>query len=152
MKRLYKSRKNKVIDGVCGGIAEYFNVDPVLIRLIAVLFFFTGGVTLIAYIVGMIIIPRQPLEGTGESASGQEQVATPPAPMEGAGHAGGLILGVIMILFGVYFLLQNIPLFHHYYWRFWNWGWDYFWPSALILIGLLIIFRQSRKKNPPILP
>jgi phage shock protein C len=65
MKRLYKSQKNKIIAGVCGGIAEYLDVDPVLIRLVAVLFFFTGGATLIAYIVGMIIIPNQPVQGMG---------------------------------------------------------------------------------------
>ena len=40
MKRLYRSRKNKVIAGVCGGVAEYFSVDPTLIRLAAVLIFF----------------------------------------------------------------------------------------------------------------
>ena len=54
MKRLYKSRKNKVIEGVCGGIAEYMGVDPVLIRLIsALLLVFTGGTIAIAYILGM---------------------------------------------------------------------------------------------------
>ena len=53
MKRLYKSRRNKVIDGVCGGVAEYFDVDPVLIRIIFVLFFFFGGSGLLAYIVGI---------------------------------------------------------------------------------------------------
>ena len=43
MKRLYRSRKNKVIAGVCGGVAEYFSVDPTLIRLAAVLIFFMGA-------------------------------------------------------------------------------------------------------------
>ena len=79
MKKLYKSRKNKVVDGVCGGIAEYLDVDPVLIRLIAVLFFFTGGATLIAYIVGMIIMPNQPLQGSANADS-------VPAPSGGTGR------------------------------------------------------------------
>lgn len=59
-KRLYKSSKNKMIDGVCAGIAEYFNIDPTLIRLAAVALLFAGGSAVIAYIVAMIIMPRDP--------------------------------------------------------------------------------------------
>ena len=56
-KRLYRSRKNKVIGGVCGGIGEYFNIDPVLIRLVLVLFSFMGGGGIIAYIIAWMVIP-----------------------------------------------------------------------------------------------
>lgn len=59
-KRLYKSSKNKMIDGVCARIAEYFNIDPTLIRLAAVALLFAGGSAVIAYIVAMIIMPRDP--------------------------------------------------------------------------------------------
>lgn len=59
-KRLYKSRENRMIDGVCGGIAEYFNIDPTLVRLGWVLFCALGGSGVIAYIIGAIIIPRRP--------------------------------------------------------------------------------------------
>jgi phage shock protein PspC (stress-responsive transcriptional regulator) len=58
-KKLYKSNKNKMIDGVCAGIGEYFNIDPTLVRLGAVLLACTGG-GLLAYIIGAIIIPRDP--------------------------------------------------------------------------------------------
>jgi phage shock protein C len=57
-KRLYRSNKNKMLAGVCGGIAEYFNVDPTLIRLAWVLFACVGGSGLIAYIVCAIVVPR----------------------------------------------------------------------------------------------
>ena len=61
-KKLYKSRQNRMISGVCGGIAEYFNVDPTLIRLIAVLgavftAFFGAA---IAYLICAVIIPDAP--------------------------------------------------------------------------------------------
>ena len=56
-KRLYRSRTNKVIGGVCGGIGEYFNIDPVLIRLVLVLFSFMGGGGIIAYIIAWMVIP-----------------------------------------------------------------------------------------------
>jgi phage shock protein C len=147
MKRLYKSQKNKIIAGVCGGIAEYLDVDPVLIRLIAVLFFFTGGATLIAYIVGMIIIPSRPPEAIGDVETAQAQNAAPvvTADADARNRAGSLIIGVLMILFGVHFLLRRVPFFHPYYWWFWDIGWQFFWPSILILVGLLVIFRGTRK-------
>lgn len=60
MKRLYKSNKDQKIDGVCAGIAEYFNIDPTLVRLAAVVFCLLGGSGVLAYIVAMIVIPRDP--------------------------------------------------------------------------------------------
>ncbi len=59
-KRLYKSNENKMVDGICGGIAEYFGIDPTLVRLVWVLFCAMGGSGFVAYIVAAIIIPRAP--------------------------------------------------------------------------------------------
>ncbi len=59
MKRLYKSRNDKMICGVCGGVADYFSVDPTLIRLLFVLLGCTGS-GILAYIVAAIIIPMEP--------------------------------------------------------------------------------------------
>lgn len=61
-KRLYKSRNNKMVDGVCGGIAEYFGIDPTLIRLGWVVFCAMGGSGFLAYIIAAVIIPRSPEE------------------------------------------------------------------------------------------
>ena len=61
-KRLYKSRENRMVGGVCGGIAEYFGIDPTLIRLGWVLFCAMGGSGFLAYIIAAIIIPRRPKE------------------------------------------------------------------------------------------
>ena len=61
-KRLYKSNKYKMIDGVCGGVAEYFNLDPTLVRLGWVVFCALGGSGILAYIIAAIIIPRNPIE------------------------------------------------------------------------------------------
>ena len=60
MKRLYKSRTNKQIDGICGGIAEYFNVDPTLVRVICVIFACCGGAGILAYLICAFIIPEKP--------------------------------------------------------------------------------------------
>lgn len=58
-KRLYKSNTDKKLDGVCAGIANYFNLDPTLIRLAWVIFTLAGGCGLIAYIIAAIIMPRE---------------------------------------------------------------------------------------------
>ena len=59
-KRLYKSNGNKMLCGVCGGIAEYFNIDPTLVRLGWVVFSLAAGSGLLAYIIAAIIIPDGP--------------------------------------------------------------------------------------------
>lgn len=58
-KRLYRSRNQRMICGVCGGIGEYFNIDPTIIRLVWVLFGLTGS-GLLVYIVAAIVIPDAP--------------------------------------------------------------------------------------------
>lgn len=60
-KKLYKSNQNKMIGGVCGGIAEYFGIDPTVVRLIWALFSLMGGSGILAYIIAAIIIPRSPV-------------------------------------------------------------------------------------------
>lgn len=59
-KRLYKSNENKMIEGVCGGIGEYFGMDPTLVRLGWVLFCALGGSGILAYLIAAIIIPQKP--------------------------------------------------------------------------------------------
>jgi phage shock protein C len=60
-KKLYRSRTERRISGVCGGLAEYFNIDPTLVRLLFVLGLLLVGGTLWAYIILMIVIPEDPL-------------------------------------------------------------------------------------------
>ena len=66
-KRLYKSSTDKKVCGVCGGIANYFDVDPTVIRLIWVIFTLVGGSGLIAYIIAAIIMPDEMLENRKEN-------------------------------------------------------------------------------------
>ena len=154
MKRLYKSRKNKVVDGVCGGIAEYFDVDPVLVRIIFVLFFFLGGSSLIAYIVGMIIMPRAPYEPAqepGKKAEKQEQLSQPPPAKptraSASPSAGALVIGIIMIVLGGVFLLDNLdfPFFHRFFWWFRFHLWEFLIPGILIVVGLVLIVKSKEK-------
>ncbi|MFW6281938.1 MAG: PspC domain-containing protein [bacterium] len=59
-KRIYRSVRDRMIGGVCGGIAEYFDIDSTIVRLVFVLLFFGYGTGLLAYIIGWIIIPEAP--------------------------------------------------------------------------------------------
>ncbi len=59
-RRLYRSRKDRKIAGVCGGLAEYYSIDPTWIRLLFVLFFFAGGSALLIYVIMWLIIPIEP--------------------------------------------------------------------------------------------
>ncbi len=58
-KRLYRSNTNKMICGVCGGLAEYINIDPTVVRLLWVVFSLAGGFGILAYIIAAIIMPIQ---------------------------------------------------------------------------------------------
>ena len=123
-KRLYKSRKDKVIDGVCGGIAEYFEIDPVIIRLIWAVSIFAGGAGLIAYIIAMIVIPKRPLVES-ESA---EYI---PASEETTGNKSDksrTFLAIGLIIVGAVLVLST--------WAPFLWGTN-FWKITLgvILIG-----------------
>jgi len=59
-KRLYRSSREKVIGGVCGGIGKYLDVDPVLVRLVWVLAVILAGTGLLLYIIAWILIPKEP--------------------------------------------------------------------------------------------
>jgi len=61
MKRLYRSGKDRILGGVCGGLGEYFNIDPTIIRLIWILCVLASfGICVLIYIIAWIIVPRNP--------------------------------------------------------------------------------------------
>ena len=65
-KRLYRSRNNKIIAGVCGGIAEYFGIDPIIVRIIAVILLLPGGLPgFLPYVILWLIVPKAPAGATG---------------------------------------------------------------------------------------
>jgi phage shock protein C len=62
-RKLHRSRQERMIAGICGGLAEYFNTDPTWIRLLFILLFFLGGSALFLYIILWIIVPLSPMTG-----------------------------------------------------------------------------------------
>ena len=59
VRRLYRSKKDKIIGGVCGGIAEYLNIDPVIIRILWIVGILMWGAGILAYLIAWIIIPKR---------------------------------------------------------------------------------------------
>ena len=134
-KKLFKSSNDKVLAGVCGGIAEYFVVDSVIIRLLWVVFTLMGGAGLIAYIIAAIIIPSDPLNGSmSENYSRSENYGSEQRNNT-ASRSSSLILGIILILFGASVLLKGyFPWLHK----------DIFLAVFLIGLGIFFLVRKCR--------
>ncbi len=56
-KRLYRSNKNRILAGICGGLGEYFNIDPVIVRLVWIVLGLVYGVGILAYLIAWLVIP-----------------------------------------------------------------------------------------------
>lgn len=75
-KRLYRSRKDQQIAGVCGGLAEYLGVDPTIVRLLWVIFAIAGGPGVVAYIIMAVVVPEEPefVQTSAEKAKNEDQI------------------------------------------------------------------------------
>jgi phage shock protein C len=135
-RRLYKSRRNKWIDGVCGGIAEFFDVDPTIVRLLWVLVTLMGGSGFILYIVGMVIMPVNPEH--------LASVQTPSSP-SGNGTDKKRFFGVMLVLTGAFLLLLNIGWFWGFSW--WSFSRTVMLPVLFIMLGAFFIYLQTSKKK-----
>lgn len=128
-KRLYLSNQNKVIAGVGGGLGEYFDLDPVLIRVAFVVLAFLHGFGLIAYIVAWIAMPKAPAPVDGE-------VAQPPARTPS--RFRGYLPGIALILIGLVFLAERL---------LWWFEWEYLWPVILILAGVVLVWSATTRRR-----
>jgi len=132
--RIKLSNTNKIIGGVCGGLGEYFDVDPVFVRIVAVILALSTGVGLIAYIVAWIIMPKQ------EEVFNAEQKPIDNSIKPTHASWGRYWPGMILVGLGVILLVREYG-----YW----FDWSEFWPVALILLGLLLIFRRTSSSKEP---
>ncbi len=74
-KKLYKSRTDKKICGVCAGIADYFDIDSSIVRLITILLILSGGIGVLPYIIAAIILPEEPVNDTSFSSKEKSEIA-----------------------------------------------------------------------------
>jgi phage shock protein C len=107
-RRLYRCRDNRILTGVAGGVAEYYDLDPSLVRILFFVSMFFGGIGLLLYIGMAIIVPLEPLSAEAVAAG-----AAGPVGPEGHRHARGgdgrwtTLLGLGLILFGTLALLDR---------------------------------------------
>jgi phage shock protein PspC (stress-responsive transcriptional regulator) len=140
-KRLYKSRRNRYIDGVCGGIAEYFEVDPTIVRLLWVLITLLGGSGVILYIVAMIVMPVNPEHLINPFA------ATPGGPASTMADRRRFF-GILLMLIGAFVLMMNLGWFAEISW--WSFARTVMLPVCLILVGGLFVYvHMTREKHVP---
>lgn len=142
-RRLYRSTTNRVLAGVCGGLGDYFAIDPTLIRVIFVVLFFGAGVGLLAYLIMWLIIPEagqanQPIDQRTEQAAKEIQQGAEKAAerLRNDRNGGRVIAGVILVILGV-------MAFGHTLWPWSIFRWDFFWPLVIVAIGVWIIIRRK---------
>ncbi len=157
-RRLYRSTKNKIIAGVAGGLGEYFDIDPVLIRIIFVVATLASGFGFLAYILLWIVVPKAEFvfatssPGSEQSKTSAHTEGTQPASSSGAeggtamsgktgsnGNSdyrrhGSTIGGTVLIVLGLLFLADNyMPIFHF----------SRTWPLILIAIGAAMMLNST---------
>jgi phage shock protein C len=150
--RLYRSRTDRFLGGVCGGLGRYLGVDPTIIRLIFLLLLFGQGVGFPLYIVLWILLPAEGAsETSGESVSGRisegvrgmgddiRRAAQVPHPQAGLWFGLGLI-----VVGGLMFFDQLADMLGLEWITRWL-SWSTLWPLLLIAVGAAFIIRGSRK-------
>jgi phage shock protein C len=134
-RRMYKSRTNRMIAGVCGGVAEYFHIDPTIVRLLWFLSIFLGGAGIILYLAAIIIMPA--------NLPGQASAESVQATYNGSRYFWGFIL----IGAGALLLLHNFGIIPLFYW----WGgfsWKFVLALLLIVLGSILVVSYAREKSP----
>ncbi len=133
IRRLYRSKTNRVLGGVCGGIAEYLKIDPVLVRVVLLLLTIMGGVGILLYLVALFVMPVDP-SGEREGAANTPTTAA-------------MVIGIGLIVIGGLILLDNLNVLSFH--RFCHYGEDLFFPALLVLAGLYLITRKRRPAAAP---
>jgi phage shock protein PspC (stress-responsive transcriptional regulator) len=153
-RRLYRSRTDTVLGGVAAGLATYLNADPALVRIAwAVLVVITGGAALLVYIVAWIVVPEEPATPIAPAADASEPITDPvtgeviepvaepsamPATPRASGGSAGMVVGIGLVLLGVWFLLREyVPAI----------DWGLIWPLVLVGIGALILVTSMRRRE-----
>ncbi len=143
-KQLFRSRRSKMIGGVAGGIAEYFDIDPVIVRAIFIISAFGWGLSIVVYIALWIIIPEtfdEPEYVYNPETNAYEfkqNVQVENEIISDNKNNRKVVIGSILIFMGVLFLLDNIMPDIEFV---------HIWPIMLIAFGSFILYNAFKKKN-----
>jgi len=136
--RLYRDTENKVFFGVASGIAKYFNVDPLIIRLIFVAIVFAGGSGILAYIICFLLMPKKYINDNFQSAEIQEENSfTEHTNLPREKNNKSVILGATFIILGLFFLVEKfVPIF----------SFKNYYPLLMIAIGAAFLVQAFYSK------
>lgn len=132
-KRLYRSQTNRVLAGICGGFAEYLNLDPTLIRVLWIFLTIFGGSGIVLYIIAYFVIPLNIHQ-------------TPALGSSGGSVQAARIVGGILVFIGLVILLDNLDFFHFHRWM--RMSWEFLVPVMLVAAGVYMLMRR-RPEEPP---
>jgi phage shock protein C len=128
-KKLYRSQSNRMIGGVCGGLADYFALDATLIRIIWVAISILGGFGILIYIASLFIIPNNPDQSAGEKS-------------ENLIKDKNLFWGSLLVILGLFLILRQMGLFYTF--QFWHVPWQSVWAIVLIALGGILLYNRSK--------
>ncbi|MEN8241597.1 MAG: PspC domain-containing protein [Chloroflexota bacterium] len=132
MNKLYRSNNETMISGVCGGLGQYFGIDPTIVRIFFVFLAFYQFLGVWVYLVMAILLPIAP-DGYGEEAV---------SSVFQDGSQTTKIIGGGLIIMGIFAMLSNINLQIFSWLRFEN-----LWPVLLILFGVVLLVRVFNQEN-----
>ncbi len=133
-KHLYRSRSNKTLAGICGGIAEYFGFDATIVRLLWVVLTLFGGSGILLYVIAYFVMPVNP-----------EYTVQPPHS-EKSDFTAGKVIGIFLMFIGVLLLLDNLDIFSFH--SFWHESWEFVLPAIFVFAGIALLLRTERKEEP----
>ena len=143
-KKLQRDTNNKVIGGVCSGLANYFDIDASLVRLLFAFMFLCASAGFWLYIILWVVMPAgQGIQAEASSFVSSDETTevsseTPSEGLKTSKSKGSLVAGLILIGIGAMGLLNRyIPEIN----------WDTAWPVLLIVVGLLLIIPFNSKKS-----
>lgn len=131
-KKLQRDTRNKVIGGVCAGLANYFGMDASLLRLLLALMILFAGSGFWLYIILWIVMPAGDSQMTMENGDAIMSDIIEPTKV----NKGSLVIGLILIGLGALGLLHRfVPSF----------SWQMLWPVFLIVLGIILIIPKDKK-------
>ena len=144
-KRLYKSSEDKVLSGVAGGMAEYFEIDPVFVRLgWFASVFVTGGISILVYIVMVIVVPRGEHAAPSSADAVVDESARNPveseATMRERSERRRYLLGICLVVAGIALLIYNMDFFGSI-------DWGIVAAVSVIGVGAAIIYASVRQRR-----
>jgi phage shock protein C len=139
--KLWRKKDDKVIAGICSGLGQYFNSDPILFRFAFLALLFAGGSSIFIYIILWIVLPSEPISMKSETiyteainASNTDNNIKEMQSMDST----SLVFGLLLISGGVLLLLNNLVPYLKM---------QKLWPVILIMIGLGLLFNKKKDKN-----